>query len=113
MIIGETLKKLRKQQGYTQKQIAKYLHISQSLYAKYETQTRNPPIKIIKKLSTLYNCNEEYILYQEGTPPLNQQMFHNKKMDLQTIAKMNKICLNLQEMIKLYENQQHLKQVKE
>lgn len=41
--IGKTLKKLRKQQGYTQRQIAKYLNISQSLYAKYETQTRNPP----------------------------------------------------------------------
>ena len=99
--IGKRLKKLRKQQGYTQRQIAKYLNISQSLYAKYETQTRNPPLTIIKKLSELYNCREEYILYHEGTPT-TQQMFHNKKMDLQTITKMNKICRNLQEMAKLY-----------
>lgn len=99
--IGETFKKLRKQQGYTQRQLAEYLQISQSLYAKYETQTRNPPLSIIQKLADLYNCDEEYILYQEGTPP--NSLFSNKKMDLQTISRMNKICRNLQEMSELYE----------
>lgn len=99
---SDRIKQLRTQQNYTQRQLADYLGISQSLYAKYESGDRNIKLSQLIKLCDVYGCQEEYILYGEGKSE-NTLMFQNKKMDLKTITKMNKICRNLKEMIQLNE----------
>ena len=61
--VGERLRSLRKEYGYTQQQIADYLGISQSSLVKYEKGTRNPPLTKLLQLTDLYNTTPEYILY--------------------------------------------------
>ena len=97
--IGTRLKQLRKHYKYTQKDIADFLDISQSLVAKIETGERNLKMTQIHKLCNLYVVSPEYILYGEGKLT-ETQLFKkdNKKIRLETISKMNRIMLNLHEM---------------
>lgn len=57
----------------------------------------------LEKLSSLYLVSSEYILYGEGEIPEIDFFKGNRKIDLNTIQKMNKIILNLGEMQKLYD----------
>lgn len=106
--MGKRIKQLRKQHKYTQKQVADFLDISQSLLAKVEKGERNLKLTKLSKLCALYDCTEEYILYGEGTPPNDLHISSTKGLSLETIMKMNKIIRNLQEMSSLY---QHSKEV--
>lgn len=104
--IGTRLKQLRKQYNYTQKDIADFLDISQSLVAKIENCERNLKLTQMHKLCNLYVVSPEYILYGEGEgEPSKLLLFKkdNKKISLETISKMNRIILNLQEMQTLAE----------
>lgn len=56
------LKELRKENNYSQEDIANYLDITQGAYAHYEGGRTNPPFKIIAKLSKLYNVSVEYLM---------------------------------------------------
>ena len=99
--IGNRLKTLRKKQGFTQRQVADYLDISQSQYAKYESGTRTPKLTIILKLSNVYHAPIEHILYNEpiqNDVPLFKAKRH---IPLKTIANMNQILINLHEMHQL------------
>lgn len=103
--MGERLKKLRKKHGYTQKDIANFLDISQTLVAKIENNERNLKLTKLLKLCDLYDVNEEYVLYGE---PLEEDEFKvyikkSKGISIETMYRMNKICRNLHEMSKIYD----------
>ncbi len=55
MEIAYTLKKLRKKSGLTQEIVAKYLHMSQSAYARMEKGETKSWSHHIKPLCKLYN----------------------------------------------------------
>ncbi len=54
-MLSFTLKKLRKNSGYTQQQIAEALNIDRSTYAYYESGKTTPDINTIIKLSKIFN----------------------------------------------------------
>lgn len=58
----ERIKLLRKQNGYTQVELAKKLGIGVSTVAMWETGKRTPNYNILCKLSDLYDRTIEYIL---------------------------------------------------
>lgn len=57
----ENLKNLRKQNGYTQKDMAKMLIMSQQGYAKYETGVSSPNPETLSKIAKILNCTVEYL----------------------------------------------------
>ncbi len=59
------LKKLRKQCGKTQKEIADLLGITTVGYNGYETQKREPNIKTLIKLADYYNVSLDYLVGRE------------------------------------------------
>ena len=103
--VGDRLKDLRMKHKFTQRDIGKFLNLSQSQLAKVESNERNLKIDCVKKLCNLYNVSEEYILYGEGEFDVNKIAFRkdNKAIDLETLSRMNKIINNLKYMDKLYE----------
>ena len=103
--MGKRIKELRKQYKYTQRQVADFLDISQSLLAKVENGERNLKLTKLSKLCALFDCSEEYILYGEGEPPTDLRISSTKGMELETIMKMNKIIRNLQEMNEIAEKE--------
>ena len=60
-LLGEMLKMLRKNHGYSQTVVADYLGIDRSTYTKYELG-RTPDVTVIAKLSALYGITSDSIL---------------------------------------------------
>lgn len=59
------LKKLRKECGKTQNQIAELLGITTVGYNGYETQKREPSIKVLTKLADFYGVSLDYLVGRE------------------------------------------------
>lgn len=58
------LKELREDNDLYQRDIAKYLNMSQTGYSQYETETTDIPTNILKKLADYYKTNIDYLLYR-------------------------------------------------
>ncbi len=58
----ENIRSLRIDNGYTQKQIAAYLGISQNTYSQYEIGVLNYPVDVLIKLAELYGVSVDYLL---------------------------------------------------
>lgn len=62
MEIKDILALERKKKGYTQQNVADYLHMARGSYAKYETGANMPTVDNILKLADLYKCSTDYLL---------------------------------------------------
>ena len=60
-MIPDRLKKLRKQAGLTQKQIAEKIHVGQNSYSNWEKGNRTPIQPTIDKLAEILNTSSEYL----------------------------------------------------
>ncbi|RAP47708.1 MAG: hypothetical protein BZ135_01650 [Methanosphaera sp. rholeuAM6] len=98
--IGKRLKKLRLDNNYSQNEVAKYLGISQSLLAKIESDKRNINLNRLLMLCDLYNVDEEYLLYAKGSYDKDNFSFRKdtSRVNLETIASMNKLVKNIKLM---------------
>lgn len=100
VIIGHRLKELRKGK-LTQEQLAKYLEVDQSMITKLENGTRSLNTTLIEKICNLFGCTEEYLVGEsEEYIPLNFAFRSNaiQVEDLESIAVINKIAMNLKFM---------------
>ncbi len=64
-MLSRTLKKLRKNCGYTQKEVAKELGVDRSTYAYYETGKTTPDANTIIKLSKILKVSFSDIFQDE------------------------------------------------
>ena len=60
------LKKLRKQMGLNQTQLAKRIGISKSLVSYYENRDRSPSPEMLIKLSKIFHVSTDYLLGLES-----------------------------------------------
>ena len=56
------IKDFREERNLSQREVAEYLHMSQSGYSQYETKGRNIPIWALCRLATLYGTSVDYLL---------------------------------------------------
>jgi transcriptional regulator with XRE-family HTH domain len=56
------LKELRKANKLKQTDIAEFLSCSQGVYSRYESEEREPPFDIIKKLAEYYGVTIDYLM---------------------------------------------------
>lgn len=79
--IGERLKQLRLQHGYSQADVAKLLGIGRTTYLKYESE-ENKPTRKLAELCNLYGVTTDYLLgrvpscdsfLQSPAPPITPQ----------------------------------------
>jgi len=62
-IIAERIKKLRKEKGFTQEQLAEILGLNaKSSIANYESGANSPSDEIKKKICELFNCSMDYLM---------------------------------------------------
>ena len=62
MLKFERIRNLRIDGGYTQRQIAEYLHIKQNTYSQYEIGVLNYPVDVLIKLADLYGVSVDFLL---------------------------------------------------
>jgi transcriptional regulator with XRE-family HTH domain len=74
------LRELREDHDLYQKDIAKYLNMSQTGYSQYETETNDIPTDILKKLADYYKVSIDYLLYRTDIrEPYKKSAINNKK----------------------------------
>ena len=56
------LRDLREDADLTQKQVAKYLGMSQTGYSKYETGENDIPTQVLIRLARFYHTSTDYLL---------------------------------------------------
>ena len=56
------IKDIREDREMKQKDVAKFLNISQTNYSKYELGKINIPIETLKKMSILFDTSVDYLL---------------------------------------------------
>ncbi|MCW0986919.1 helix-turn-helix domain-containing protein [Streptococcus anginosus] len=56
------LRNLRQDKDWSQRQVANYLHCSQSAYSRIESGRQDIPTSFLKKLAKLYKVTTDYIL---------------------------------------------------
>jgi transcriptional regulator with XRE-family HTH domain len=62
MILPEMIAELRKDKGILQKELAKYLGVSNGTVSNYETGVHNPEIETLIKLADYFNVSVDYML---------------------------------------------------
>lgn len=102
--IGEHIKSLREQSGFTQSNIAKYLKVDQSLISKIEKGERLITSDMLDKLATLFGIttesfNNDLISTKQISFALRASEINED--DLETISAINRIALNVNFMTQL------------
>ena len=69
MSIGKIIKKIREQKGMLQKQVAAELNIGTTNYNKMENGNREPSVKELQKLASLFDMTVDQILNFDGDLP--------------------------------------------
>lgn len=62
MTLGDKLTKLRKENNYTQEQLADILEVSRQTVSKWENNTAYPETEKLIKLGELFTCSMDYLL---------------------------------------------------
>jgi transcriptional regulator with XRE-family HTH domain len=100
-LVSKKFNELRNMNGFTQSQIAEYLQVDQSYISKCEKNERQFSIDILEKAANLFGCSIEYFINEDSDFAPIPIAFRAKGLeneDLETIAAMNKIALNLRYM---------------
>ena len=104
---GNKIKELRKKAGLNQAIIAEYLQLDQSLFSKIEKGQIDASTHILKKLADLFGCQVSAIHNEEEDVSCINVSFLNNGMtkdDLNSIAVINRIASNLENMQKLLDD---------
>ena len=102
--MNERLKYLRKESKITQDQLAQFLSVDQSMITKLENGTRSFSITMVDKICSLFGCSEEFLMGEsDDYIPLNFAFRSTgiEAEDLESIAAVNKIAINLKYMNEL------------
>jgi len=107
-LVGKRFNKLRSMSGFTQSQIAEYLQVDQSYISKCEKNERQFSVDILEKAANLFGCSIDYFTNEDSEFSPMPTALRAKSVtteDLETIAAMNKIALNLRYMEDLLEGE--------
>ena len=72
MTLGDKLTALRKENQYTQEQLADLLGVSRQSVSKWESNLAYPETEKLIKLGELYRCSMDYLLKDEQETPSPQ-----------------------------------------
>ncbi|NMB26776.1 MAG: helix-turn-helix transcriptional regulator [Tissierellia bacterium] len=107
-LIGERFSELRKRSGFTQTQLSEYLDVDQSYISKCEKNERQFSADVLEKAAELFGCTMDYFVNESCEfvqIPIALRAKNITTEDLDTMAAMNKIALNLRFMEDLLEGE--------
>lgn len=103
-LIGKNIRILRENMGFTQKSIANFLKVDQSMISKIEKGERALSVDMLDKLATLFGIATEQIEEKNIEKTELTFAFRGRDMsssDLETIYYINRIALNSEFMSSL------------
>ena len=99
MTLGRKLSKLRKENNYTQEQLASVLGVSRQAISKWEIDITYPETDKLVRISDLFNCSLDYLLKDtdEQTNQTNTYSSNAKTADAGTFQSAAFSAIHLQE----------------
>lgn len=85
--LSNRLKELRKEKGYTQKELANLLGIAQTTIANYEQGTRIPDTEKLNKIADLFDVTLDYLLGRDSREKLLDKKFNQHSLDITSAYK--------------------------
>ena len=61
-ILARRLLALRKERGYTQREVAIYSDITEQTYQNYERMTREPKLEVLIRIADVYHVSLDYLV---------------------------------------------------
>ena len=80
-MIIERLKKLRKKEKLTQKDIATFLNISQPAYQQFESGKKKMNLETMEKLADYFNVSTDYLLGKTDFPDIDLEVDIDNAID--------------------------------
>ena len=119
-MLGQTLKKLRENCGYTQQQVADALNLERSTYTYYETGKTTPDINTIVKLARIFNVSYIDIFEQEErdqTKSFNDYSLYSKDdlrnvVHIYELTKMEKVLISLYRLLPCEQQEKFINELK-
>ncbi|MBQ3084022.1 MAG: helix-turn-helix transcriptional regulator [Clostridia bacterium] len=68
----KNLRAIREDRDIRQKEVAKYLNVSQNTYSQYETGVISLTAEVLIKLSDYYNVSIDYLLDRTDNPKMQK-----------------------------------------
>ena len=65
MSLGDRIKQLRQQRGWSQAQLSKKLNVHQKQISGYERGIHNPSIELLVRMAELFNVSLDYIAFDK------------------------------------------------
>lgn len=99
--VGKKVKALREQSGLNQSQLAEYLKVDQSYISKCEKGERQFSSDVLEKIANLFGCSLDFFTTENVeycSIPFALRATGIHATDLEAIAVMNKLALNLRYM---------------
>ncbi|MBR0483987.1 MAG: helix-turn-helix transcriptional regulator [Oscillospiraceae bacterium] len=93
-MLGDQLKKLRKQKGITQKELADYLHISKSSVGMWEHGQRDPDTAMLLKIADFYGVTVDYLLGRETLSGTQEAVLQETIRTLEELMERLKMTFN-------------------
>ena len=81
---SDRLKELRKENGLTQKDLAKILYVNQSAVSKYELGTNLPENRFLVQLADYFNVSTDYLLGKSDNrnESINNSIYEKKLKEI-------------------------------
>ena len=84
MTTGEKLQKLRKDNNYTQEELADIMNVSRQSISKWESDMAFPETEKLIALSKLYHCTIDYLLNTDNNDITSETKTNNEKTGVET-----------------------------
>ena len=85
-MLGEQLKKLRRQKGLTQKELADYLYVTNGAVAMWERNRCLPDVHRLVELANFFDVTVDYLLDYESITTTQKQEIQNIVETLRQLA---------------------------
>ena len=82
MTLGQKIKKLRIEHGYTQKYLSDELNVAFQTVSKWESDENEPDVATLKKLAKLFDTSVDYLVSDEDAPKQEE----NQTQPVQTVV---------------------------
>ncbi len=74
IMLYKNLRGIREDRDIKQKEIAKYLNVSQNTYSQYETGVISLTAEVLIKLADYYNVSVDYLLDRTNNPYMQKKL---------------------------------------
>ncbi len=88
--VGESLKRVRKEHNFKQKEVAEAIGVDRSTYSFYEIGRTSPSIEALCTLAKIYNVTIGYLIGKEANNPVLRESATNVSAGVDPIAMLKK-----------------------